>query len=109
MLKVTGGEWHKEDPIPRAAGEDYFTSCLARDFKIIPYGRNIGVVVLVVMEKDRQESPRKKRKAPFGWWILVASRHEGTMPQHEGAYRGCCDASSGNVGNQEGAFAAAGC
>jgi hypothetical protein len=26
MLKVTVGEWHKKDPIPRAFGEDYFTS-----------------------------------------------------------------------------------
>jgi hypothetical protein len=28
-------------------------SRLAREFKIFPYGRNIGVVVSAVMEKDR--------------------------------------------------------
>jgi hypothetical protein len=31
MLKVTGGRWPKNVPIPRAAGEDMFTSCMARD------------------------------------------------------------------------------
>jgi hypothetical protein len=34
MLKVTGGEWHKKYLIHLAFGEDYFTSRLARDFKI---------------------------------------------------------------------------
>jgi hypothetical protein len=28
-------------------------SRLARDMKIFPYGRNVGVVVSTVMEKDR--------------------------------------------------------
>jgi hypothetical protein len=31
--------------------------------KIFPYGRNVGVVVSVVMEKDRQVAQRKKRRA----------------------------------------------
>jgi hypothetical protein len=52
MLRVTGGRWPRNDPIPRAAGEDFFTSRLAHDLKIFPYGRNIGVVVSAVMEKD---------------------------------------------------------
>jgi hypothetical protein len=54
MLKVTGGRWPKNVPIPRAVGEDIFTSRMARDFKIFPYGRNIVAVVSAVMEKDRQ-------------------------------------------------------
>jgi hypothetical protein len=56
MLKVTGGRWPKNVPIPRAAGEDFFTSRMARDLKIFPYGRNIAVVVSTVMEKDRQDA-----------------------------------------------------
>ena len=38
---------------------------LARDVKIFPYGRNISVVVLAVMDKDRQGAQPKKRKAPL--------------------------------------------
>jgi hypothetical protein len=56
MLKVTGGRWPKNVPIPRAAGEDFFTSRMARDLKIFPYGQNIAAVVSVVMEKDRQDA-----------------------------------------------------
>jgi hypothetical protein len=48
MLKVTEGRWPKNIMIPRAAGEDMFTSSMARDLKIFPYGRNIGAVVSVV-------------------------------------------------------------
>jgi hypothetical protein len=59
MLKVTRGRWHRNDPIPRAAGDDYFTSCLARELRIFPYGRNIGAFVSAVMEKDRQDVQRK--------------------------------------------------
>jgi hypothetical protein len=59
------GEWHKKYPIPWAAGKDYFMSRLAQDFKIFPYGRSIGAVVSIVMEKDRQASLRNKRKAPL--------------------------------------------
>jgi hypothetical protein len=61
MLKVTGGRWSKNVPIPRAAGEDIFTSRMARDLKIFPYGRNIVVVVSTVMEKDRQDAAQKCR------------------------------------------------
>jgi hypothetical protein len=62
MLKVTGGRWPRNVPIPR--GEDFFTFQLARDLNIFPYGRNIGVVVSAVMEKDRQDARRKKRQSP---------------------------------------------
>jgi hypothetical protein len=31
MLKVTGGWWPKNVPIPRVAGEDFFTSRMVRD------------------------------------------------------------------------------
>jgi hypothetical protein len=61
MLKFTGGRWPRNVPIHRAAGKDMFTSRLAREMKIFPYGRNVGVVVSVVMEKDRQDTPRKHR------------------------------------------------
>ena len=40
-----------------------FTSRLAHEMKIFPYGRNIGAVVLAVMKNDRQDVPRKRR--PF--------------------------------------------
>jgi hypothetical protein len=61
MLEVTGGRWPRNVPIPRAAGEDMFTSRLAREMKIFPYGRNIVGVVSVVMDKDRQDATRKRR------------------------------------------------
>jgi hypothetical protein len=61
MLKVTGGRWPKNVPIPRAAGEDFFTSRMARDLKVFPYGRNIAVVVSAVMNKDRQDTAQKRR------------------------------------------------
>jgi hypothetical protein len=61
MLKVTGGQWPRNVPIPRAAGEDIFTSRMARELKIFPYGRNIAIVVSVVLEKDRQDVARKHR------------------------------------------------
>jgi hypothetical protein len=64
MLKVTGGRWPRNDLIPRATGEDFFTSRLAHELMIFPYGRNIGVVVSVVMEKDCQEAQWKKRRPP---------------------------------------------
>jgi hypothetical protein len=63
MLKVTGGRWPRNVPIPQVMGEDVFMSRLARDLKIFPYGRNVSVVVSVVMEKDRQDAQRKKRQA----------------------------------------------
>jgi hypothetical protein len=64
-LNVTRGRWHRNDPIPRAAGDFYFTSRLARELRIFPYGRNIGAVVSAVMERDHQDAQQKKRKAPL--------------------------------------------
>jgi hypothetical protein len=61
MLEVTGGRWPKNVLIPRAAGEDFVTSCMARDLKVFPYGRNIAVVVSAVMNKDRQDAAQKRR------------------------------------------------
>jgi hypothetical protein len=61
MLEVTGGRWHKNVPIPRVAGEDFFTSHMARDLKVFPYGRNIAAVVSAVMERDRQDAAQKRR------------------------------------------------
>jgi hypothetical protein len=61
MLKVTGGWWPKNVPISRAAGEDYFTSRMARDLRVFPYGWNIVAVVSAVMNKDRQEAAQKRR------------------------------------------------
>jgi hypothetical protein len=56
MLEVVGGRWPKNVPIPRAAGEDFFTSRMVRDLKVFPYGRNIAAVVSAVMERDRQDA-----------------------------------------------------
>jgi hypothetical protein len=61
MLKVTGGWWLKNVPIPRAAGEDFFTSRMVRDWRVFPYGRNIAVVVSAVMDKDRQGAAQKRQ------------------------------------------------
>jgi hypothetical protein len=61
MLEVTGGRWPKNVPIPRAAGEDFYTSRMARDLKVFPYGRNIAAVVSAVMNKDRQDAVQKRR------------------------------------------------
>jgi hypothetical protein len=61
MLEVTGGRWPKNVPIPRAAGKDFFTSRMARDLRVFPYGRNITAVVSAVMNKDRQEAAQKRR------------------------------------------------
>jgi hypothetical protein len=61
MLKVTGGWWPKNVPIPRAAGEDFFTSCMVRDWRVFPYGRNIDAVVSAVMDKDRQGAAQKRQ------------------------------------------------
>jgi hypothetical protein len=41
MLKVIGGRWRRNVPIPWVAGEDIFTSRLAREMKIFTYGRNL--------------------------------------------------------------------
>jgi hypothetical protein len=61
MLEVTGGRWPKNVLIPHAAGEDFFTSCMANDLKVFPYRRNIAVVVLAMMNKDRQDAAQKRR------------------------------------------------
>jgi hypothetical protein len=61
MLRVTGGWWPKNVPIPRAAGEDFFTSRMVRDWKVFPYGRNIAAVVSAVMDKDRQGASQKRQ------------------------------------------------
>jgi hypothetical protein len=59
MLEVTGGRWPKNVLTPRAA-EDFFTSHMARDLKVFPYGRNIAAVVSSVMERDRQDAAQKR-------------------------------------------------
>ena len=61
MLRVTGGWWPRNVPIPRAAGEDFFTSRMVREWRVFPYGRNIAAVVSAVMDKDRQEAAQKRR------------------------------------------------
>jgi hypothetical protein len=61
MLEVTGGRWPKNVLIHRAASEDFFTSRMARDLKVFPYGRNIVAVVSAVMNKDRQDAAQKRR------------------------------------------------
>jgi hypothetical protein len=53
MLRVTGGWWPRNVPIPRAAGEDCFTSRMVRKWRVFPYGRNIAAVVSAVMDKER--------------------------------------------------------
>jgi hypothetical protein len=61
MLEVTRGLWPRNILIPRAASGDIFTSHLAHEMKIFPYGRNIAAVVSAVMDKDRQDAARKRR------------------------------------------------
>jgi hypothetical protein len=61
MLEVTGGRWPKNVLIPRAAGEDFYTSHMERDLKVFPYGRNIAAVVSAVMNKDHQDAAQKRR------------------------------------------------
>jgi hypothetical protein len=59
-----GGYWGsmaQGRSFPRAAGEDFFTSRMARDLRVFPYGRNIAAVVSAVLNKDRQEAAQKRR------------------------------------------------
>jgi hypothetical protein len=63
MLRVTGGCWPRNVPIPRAAGEDSFTSRMVRKWRVFPYGRNIAAVVSAVMDKDRQGAAQKRQAA----------------------------------------------
>jgi hypothetical protein len=77
MLRVTGGWWPKNVPIPRAAGEDFFTSRMVRDWKVFPYGRNIAAVVSAVMDKDRQGASQKRQ--------AVVRLHEARPKRQRGA------------------------
>jgi hypothetical protein len=77
MLRVTGGWWPKNVPIPRAAGEDLFTSRMVREWKVFPYGRNIAVVVSAVMDKDRQGAAQKRQ--------AVVRLHEARPKRQRGA------------------------
>jgi hypothetical protein len=63
MLRVIGGCWPRNVPIPRAAGEDFFTSRMVREWRVFPYGRNIAAVVSAVMDKDRQGAAQKRQAA----------------------------------------------
>jgi hypothetical protein len=98
MLKVTGGRWPRNVPISQAAGKDMFTSRLACEMKIFPYGWNVGVVVSAVMEKDRQDAPWKRqafarlvdprREVKMAWPSVKpaapgASMPPPTAPTHE--------------------------
>jgi hypothetical protein len=63
MLRVTGGCWPRNVPIPTAANEDSFTSRMVRKWRVFPYGRNIVAVVSSVMDKDRQGAAQKRQAA----------------------------------------------
>jgi hypothetical protein len=77
MLRVTGGWWPRNVPIPRAAGEDFFTSRMVREWKVFPYGRNIAGVVSAVMDKDRQGAAQKRQ--------AVVRLHEARPKRQRGA------------------------
>jgi hypothetical protein len=77
MLRVTGGWWPRNVPIPRATGEDFFTSCMVREWKVFPYGRNIAAVVSAVMDKDRQGAAQKRQ--------AVVRLHEARPKRQRGA------------------------
>jgi hypothetical protein len=79
MLRVTVGWWPKNVPIPRAAGEDFFTSRMVRDWKVFPYGRNIAAVVSAVMDKDRQGAAQKRE--------AVVRLHEARPQRQRGLRR----------------------
>jgi hypothetical protein len=77
MLRVTGGCWPRNVPIPRAAGEDFFTSRMVREWRVFPYGRNIAAVVSAVMDKDRQGAAQKRQ--------AVVRLHEARPKRQRGA------------------------
>jgi hypothetical protein len=79
MLRVTGGWWPKNVPVPRAAGEDFFTSRMVRAWKVFPYGRNIAAVVSAGMDKDRQEAAQKRQ--------AVVRLHEARPKRQRGLQR----------------------
>jgi hypothetical protein len=62
MLRVTGGCWPRNVPIPCAADKDCFTSRMVRQWRVFPYGRNIAAVVSAVMDKDRQGAAQNARQ-----------------------------------------------
>jgi hypothetical protein len=63
MLRVTGGCWPRNVPIPCAASGDVFTSRMVRKWRVFPYGRNIAAVVSAVMDKDHQGAAQKRQAA----------------------------------------------
>jgi hypothetical protein len=71
------GWWPKNVHIPRAAGEDFFTSRMVREWKVFPYGRNIAAVVSAVMDKDRQGAAQKRQ--------AVIRLHEARLKRQRGA------------------------
>jgi hypothetical protein len=77
MLRVTGGWWPRNVPIPRAAGEDFFTSRMVREWRVFPYGWNIAAVVSTVMDKDRQGAAQKRQ--------AVVRLHEARPKRQRGA------------------------
>jgi hypothetical protein len=77
MLRVTGGCWPRNAPIPCAAGEDFFTSRMVREWRVFPYGRNIAAVVSTVMDKDRQGAAQKRQ--------AVVRLHEARPKRQRGA------------------------
>jgi hypothetical protein len=107
MLEVTGGRWPKNVSIPHAAGEDFFTSRMARDLRVFPYGRNIAAVVSAVMNKDRQDAAQKRRavvrmvdpmreaKRAWGSTKAVASGSSKPVPAAKPAAPGSSKASTG--------------
>jgi hypothetical protein len=77
MLKVTGGCWPRNVPIPCAAGEDCFTSRMVCRWRVFPYGRNIGDVVWAEMDKDRQGAAQKRQ--------ATVRLHEARLKRQRGA------------------------
>jgi hypothetical protein len=53
MLRVTGGWWPENVPIPRAASEDFLHLAWFVIGECFLTGRNIAAVVSAVMDKDR--------------------------------------------------------
>jgi hypothetical protein len=77
MLREPGGCWPRNVPIPRAAGEDFFTSRMVHEWRVFPYGRNIAAVVSAVMDKDRQGAAQKRQ--------AVVRLHEARPKRQRGA------------------------
>jgi hypothetical protein len=83
MWEVTGGRWPKHVPIPHAAGEDFFTSRMARDLRVFPYRQNIAAIVSAVMNKDRQDAAQKRQaviRLPEARPKRVRGTVKGTVP-----------------------------